>query len=432
SLDISYGYTGDAIRITGKNFGTDKTALTVKINGVATPVLMPNSPMIISECSVKIPAHCGTGAVTVSRNGKTATGPVFYYIPSTTLTTLYGLPSAPNTGFVNGTGTNMRMQMPVDFVFDKSNNIYVADKANNGSLLRKINGSTGVISTFSGGPLNGNTANFTTYWTIGLPAGSGGNSDVNGGQARFHLPYGIGISEGSGGVFKLFVGESSFIRVINEATATGVFAGNKKDSASTGSHENGGRFDARITVTGPPVIVPTPGDYGSPTIYFLDGTRVAKQDVAGNISTFADIATLLSKGNLTRLADGSFYMGSMPLYKISQGGTVSTYFKDSDSLLNKASGKNEVYRDIVSFYCKSMDMDKDGNLWIISTSGYHNSMVKIYPDKSFLRMVIWTAGTDKDGVNGLATLNGPAAMHIRDNGEIYLIDGTAIRKMTFE
>ena len=169
SIDLPYGYTGDAMQIAGKNFGKDINAITAKVNGV-TAYIFPAGFGGGGSCTIKVPAKCGTGPVTLTRNGKTATGPSFYYIPSTTVTTLYG--NIDKAGFENGAGTNMRFAGPIDFVFDKNNNIYVADHAGSGygagNLIRKINGSTGVISTFSGGPLNGNTANTTTPWKVGL------------------------------------------------------------------------------------------------------------------------------------------------------------------------------------------------------------------------------------------------------------------------
>ena len=432
SIGLTYGYTGDVFQMIGKNFGKDVNELTAKINGVVATII-PSGFGSGSSCNIRVPAKCGTGPVTITRNGKTATGPSFYYIPSTTVTTLYG--AIEKSGFENGTGTNMRFAGPVDFVFDKNNNIYVADHAGSGfgagNLIRKINGSSGSISTFSGGPLNGNTANINTPWKDGLPAGSGGNSDVNGGSARFHLPYGIGISEGGNGEFKLFVAEASYIRIINEFSATGVYAGNSKDSASTGAHEEGGR-DARITVTGPPVIVLNPTDYGSPTIYFLDGNRIVKQSSQGGISTFTDLSTATLKGNLCRLSDGSFIMGSNPLYHISATGILSTFFSNKDSLHNRASGQNEAYQNMVTSSVRSLDVDKNGNIFMISISGSNNTLFEIFPDKSFLRLFKWSGAAPSDGVNGAASLNGPAKMHIRSNGDIYIIDGFAIRKMSFE
>ena len=250
-----------------------------------------------------------------------------------------------------------------------------------------------------------------------FPVGSGGNSDVNGGSARFHLPYGIGISEGGNGVFKLFVAEASYIRIINEFSATAVYAGNSKDTASTGSHEEGGR-DARITVTGPPVVVPNPADYGSPTIYFLDGTRIVKQSGMGGISTFTDLTGATSKGNLCRLTDGSFYMGAYPLYKISSTGSMSTLYGNNDSLRNRASGQNEAYQNMVTNNVRSFDVDKNGNIFLISLSGPTNTLLEIFPDKSFLRLFKWSGAPSSDGVNGAASMNGPDKMHILNNGDI--------------
>ena len=169
--------------------------------------------------------------------------------------------------------------------FDKDDNLYVVDiggATTSGSLIRRIN-NHGEISTFSGGPLNGNTANYNASWQSGL---GDGTASVNGGDARFALPAGIAISEGAGNQFKLFVTEKSFVRIINEATATGIFAGNISDTMSSSGPKTGGRHDAHIKPLEGAVLFSNGTDYGSPTLYWLESGsvfRIVKQDINGNI-----------------------------------------------------------------------------------------------------------------------------------------------------
>ena len=439
-ISKTYGYTDDVIQITGKNFGTDKNAIVVKINDVVTPII--NSAISGFSFSVKVPAKCGTGKITATRAGKTATAPRFYYIPSVTVTTLYG--KRDQASFTNGIGTDMRMNNPSDFVFDKKGNIYVVERGGAlggtaGSLIMKISGSTGKSSTFSGGDLSGNTANVNVNWTNGLPA----SGDVNGGEARFNLPTGICISEDPGSdAFKLFVTQNNFIRIINEYTATGVFAGNLKDSTGGGGPPiEGGRHDAHIFPSGEIVAYPNGTDYGSPSLFFIGQGRLAKQDVNGNIQTLVKLTNYAAGGFLATHPDGNIYMqsstgsGVKKIYKITKSGNITTWINDTDSLLNQATGKKERFYDIEVANITSFATDKDGNMFLTTYNSSNTDLYKIMPDKSFIRLFDWYHKSNYpqiDGINDNAGMLEPKSMLVRDNGDIYFIDGMSIRKMSFE
>ena len=440
SVNLTYGYTNNVIQITGKNFGTDKTALVVKVNNAVAAII--NSVITDTDFSIKVPAKCGTGTITVTKAGKTAVGPQFYYIPSVTVTTLYGKADVGN--YVNGTGTNMRMNTPVDFAFDKNDNLYVVERggilgAPPGSMITKITASTGQKSTFSGGPLNGNVPNNTNVtWTVGLPGNV--SSSVNGGDARYNLANGIVIStDPNSNAFKLFVTQNNFVRVVNEATATGVFAGNPKDTlGGGGSPKEGGRHEAHIFPLSNPVIFPNGTDYGSPTLYWLDaGPRIVKQDINGNISTLVDLTGVAGGGFLAEHPDGSIYLHTtitQKIVRLTSTGAISTWINTTDSVLNRASGKKELFSTQVDAApTRAFDIDKDGNVFFVNISSLYTTLYKFFPDKSFLRLFQWHNDyTYTDGVNDQADMAGPIKIIVRNNGDIYCIDGYAIRKMTFE
>ena len=443
-IQLSYGYTDDIVTVEGKNFGTDAGAITAKINNVVAAIqpLSLSNTASTSTVNIKVPFKCGSGPVTLSRNGKTATGPDFYYIPSATVTTLYG--AFDKAGFVNGSGTSMRLNNPVDFVFDKNNNIYLVERGGilgttQGSLIRKIAAGTGQLSTFSGGPLDGNTANYNVPWSVSLPANV--NSSVNGGKARFNLPYGIVISEDPGSnAFKLLVNQNNFIRIINEETATGVFAGNPHDTTGGGTPPYGSRHEAHIfPLPYQFVIYPNNADYGSPTLYWLDaGPSLSKIDANGNITVLTDLKNN-SPAYLTKNPDGNMYFHGVSssgkgFFKLTPAGALSAWVGGADSVLNRATGKMESFAsNIENGGVMDMNFDKDNNLFFFTATSAYTDLYKFFPDKSFIRLFHWQRlHTGKDGVNAKADVSSPAKLIVRDNGDIYFIEGFAIRKISFE
>ncbi len=93
---------GAVITITGTNFNTTATADTVKFNGVAAVVQTATATTL----TVLVPATGTTGAVSVTTNGATATGPVFTYMMSTDIY-LAGQANAGYGYFKNGVFTAM-------------------------------------------------------------------------------------------------------------------------------------------------------------------------------------------------------------------------------------------------------------------------------------------------------------------------------------
>ena len=82
-------YTGDFIKITAKNIGTDISAVVAKVNNISATIVA-NSIIGGTGCNIVVPAKCGNGPITLTKAGKTAIGPDFFYIPSATVATLYG------------------------------------------------------------------------------------------------------------------------------------------------------------------------------------------------------------------------------------------------------------------------------------------------------------------------------------------------------
>jgi len=164
----------------------------------------------------------------------------------------------------NGTGTAASFNGPRGIAVDVNGNVYVAD---NGNLIRKIS-PTGVVTTFAGSGVQGNTngtgtaASFNTLMGIAVDvngnvyvadygnilirkispagvvstlAGSGsvGNTNGTGTAASFFMPYGITV-DGSGNVYVADSG-ANLIREISPAGVVTTLAGNGESGKADGS-----------------------------------------------------------------------------------------------------------------------------------------------------------------------------------------------------
>jgi sugar lactone lactonase YvrE len=184
-------------------------------------------------------------------------------ISSGTVSTLAG--DALNPGYVNGTGTAAKFNVPYQIATDANDNLYVADRTNN--VIRKIT-PAGVVTTFAGtgaaGATDGNstTATFknpdgvtvdadgnlyvadtqnnlirkiTAAGVVSTFAGSGasGSTDGTGTAATFNHPTGLTLD----GLGNLYVAEydGNLIRKITSNGVVTTVAGNGQKSSTDGS-----------------------------------------------------------------------------------------------------------------------------------------------------------------------------------------------------
>lgn len=137
------------ILISGNNFTTDTTQLSVSINGKPLKIVGANDHQIMAV----VPARAGSGPIVVTTRGQTATSSSsFTYVYNHIVTTLAGNGTA---GYANGNGTdaefNFAGNRSMGIVVDSSLNVYVADIGN--YCVRKID-SAGNVTLFSGTPAN--------------------------------------------------------------------------------------------------------------------------------------------------------------------------------------------------------------------------------------------------------------------------------------
>lgn len=154
------------VEISGANFSDQVGDIVVRFNGMEATVTIASYKSV----NAVVPEGAGTGEVTLTVRGKTATGPVFTYIPTITVSTFAGDGTA---GFVNANGTNAQFDQPADLTIDGNDNIFVADRNNH--TIRKITPS-GDVTTFAGN-------------------GQPGFNDATGQQAQFNEPIGIDIND---------------------------------------------------------------------------------------------------------------------------------------------------------------------------------------------------------------------------------------------
>lgn len=141
SLDVNSGPYYTRVTITGTGFSTDHTQDQVFFNGHAATLEAVSATTIIAD----VPLAAGTGNLTVTVNGKTATGPVFTYQTAQVVSFVAG--RFNTTGSADGLGGSATFSQPTGLASDATGNIYVADEGNN--LIRKIT-PDGTVTTVAG------------------------------------------------------------------------------------------------------------------------------------------------------------------------------------------------------------------------------------------------------------------------------------------
>ena len=142
--------------------------------------------------------------------------------PSGTVTLFAGSGSS-SAGVTNGTGSAARFDGPRSIAIDSSDNLYVADSANN--QIRKIT-PAGVVTLFAGSA-----------------SGGLGTTNGTGSAARFKDPRGIAI-DSDGNLFVADYGNNQ-IRKITSAAVVSLFAGSAAGTAgTTNATGSSARFDS--------------------------------------------------------------------------------------------------------------------------------------------------------------------------------------------
>ncbi|CAN5153287.1 hypothetical protein BH09BAC6_BH09BAC6_14020 [soil metagenome] len=401
SLSVSSGPYYTSVMIKGTGFSNTAAENQVTFNGKLATFDYANS----EQLAVRVPLGAGTGAVKVSVNGVTATGPVFTYVPAEVVTTFAGGYSA---GWADGAGEAASFSEPAGIALDASGNIYVADSHN--YRIRKIT-PAGVVSTLAGS---------------GVP----GYADGQGTAASFSAAQGIAV-DGAGNVYVADT-DNSLIRKITPQGLVTTIAGDRLP------HSNDGVGRAASFNTPYGVAADAVGN-----VYVADtqNSLIRKITPTGVVTTFAGngsigyadgqgtAASFAQPTGITLDKNGNLFVTdvfSSLVRKITPGGLVSRYAGGPVGSDNGAnlSAKFRLPHGIAA--------DGNGNVYVSDT---FNGMIRLISNGNVSTFSGHINTTDfLNGPVASATFLAPIGIAVDGAGNIYVADAlyNRIRKITFE
>jgi sugar lactone lactonase YvrE len=403
AISPTHGAGGTNIRIIGTGFSAKTANDSVKINGILAVVNSASDTALV----VTIPIKAGSGTVTLTDSGKTATGPVLTYDTAWMVSTIAG----SIKGYADATGSNAQFNKPNGVCVDKAGNVYVADMGN--LRIRKIT-PAGVVTTLAGG----------TY----------GTSDGIGTAAQFEMPSYVAV-DGQG---ILYISDSYANRVKKYDPATGAVTTIAGASGVQG-RQDGPASSAQlyepngITVTADGAYVYF-CDMGNNNIRLLDygvvGTIAGNTCYSGHTDGPSRTATFQTPLGLCLDASGqNIYVAdtySQAIRKVSPiNGTVTTIAGDT----TRQGSKDGVGRAAQFFAPASICLAPNGNLYVADT--YNHEIRQVTQDGVVTTIAGSTTSGNVDGIATSARFNTPSGINIDSQGALYIADtyNHTIRKM---
>jgi len=382
--------------------------------------------------------------------------------PAGDVTTFAGLAGSP--GSADGSGNGARFNHPSGLAVDASGNVYVADSGNH--TIRKIT-SAGAVTTFAGvagtfGSADGPTATATfnqpasvaadasghvfvadtgnatvrmiaagTVTTLAGVAGVPGAVDGTGANARFSQPFGI-ATDAAGTIFVADTGNSTVRRVTPAGVVTTL-------AGTAGVYGSANGTGAAAQFVGPQGLSVD----ASGTIFVADtgNNMVRRLTAAGVVTSFAGAAAARGSADQAGVA-ASF---SSPLgvaadaasntyvadyqnhtiRKVSPSGVVTTV-AGSPGASGSADGTGSAAR---FTYPYGVTVDSAGTIYVADTFNY---TIRAITPAGVVTTLAGSAGMSgsADGTGAAARFGSPEAVAVDAAGNLYVADGTTIRKVT--
>jgi sugar lactone lactonase YvrE len=378
------------------------------------------------------------------------------------VTTFAGL--AGSSGSANGSGSSARFNTPGGIAIDSMGNLYVADTLND--TIRKIT-SAGVVTTLAGvagtnGSADGPAATATffqpaavavdasgnvfvadtfnstvrmiaggTVTTLAGTAGSSGSADGTGANARFSEPRGIATDA----VGNIFVSDSNN-NILRKVTPQGVVTTLAGTAGASGAMDGTGaaaqfRYPTglRVDANGNLFVADTVND------------QVRRVTAAGVVTTFAGTAPAPGSADQTGAtasfdspfgisadASGNTYVAdyqNFTIRKISAGGVVTT-LAGSPGVSGSADGTGNAAR---FTYPYDVSADASGVVYVADSGNY---TIRTISPAGVVATLAGSAGMSGavDGTGAAARFGFPAAVAADGHGNVYVADGSTIRKVT--
>ena len=349
-------------------------------------------------------------------------------------------------GAVDGTGTAASFNDPHGLAIDSAGNLFVADTGNH--TIRRIT-PAGVVSTVAGtagasGSADGvagvarlnspsgiavdaqgkvsftDAGNTVRQWsatqgvtTLAGTAGTSGAADGDGAAARFKRPLGIAV-DGQGMLYVADIDNATIRRVTPGGTVTTV-AG----SPGRTGLDDGVGSSARFLVPAYVAVAP------DGTLAVTDTSRIRRISLANEVTTLAGsvqtrqhvdgagaVARFQTPRSLVTTPAGTILLGDGDgsLREVARDGTTTS----------RASGG----------YADAMLYDDAGNL--IVSNGTFNCVIRQISPQGVMTVLAGNSSTCAriDGDAATARFYWPRGIARGPQGELYVIDGTALRKLS--